>query len=135
MEGCPAAPIEISICHSFIMKDLKSRLLENPGESVRVGFSSEEFNDLPLTHENQSAKNVRWARMVENTSKSVDLLLFSDETTSLCRRSNMRKELLKQTFGDWNDKWEHIIAENDLEERKRQRKKWTERHECSECTS
>ena len=38
-----------------------------------------------------------------------------------------RKEVLKQTFKDWklilnDDKWEHIIAENDLEERKRQRK-------------
>ena len=50
-----------------------SRLLENPGESVRVGFSSEEFSDLPLTRENQPAKKVRWARMVESTSKSVDL--------------------------------------------------------------
>ena len=102
------------------MKDLKSRLLEIPGESVRVGFSSEEFNELPLTRENQSGNKVRWARMAENTSKSVDLLLFADDTTSLCRRSNMqhRKELLKQTFGDWkltlnDDKWEHIIAEND----------------------
>ena len=76
--------------------------------------------------------------MVEGTSKSVNLLLFADDTTSLCRRSNMqhRKELLKQTFGDWklilnDDKWEHIIAESDPEERKRQRKKWKERHECS----
>ena len=34
------------------MKDLKSRLLENPDESVRVGFGSEEFNDLPLIQEN-----------------------------------------------------------------------------------
>ena len=39
-----------------------------------------------------------------------------------------RKELLKQTFGDWKlilngDKCEHIIAESDPEERKRQRKK------------
>ena len=51
-EGCPAAPIEFSIYHSFIMKDLKSRLLENLNESVRVGFSSEEFDDLPLIREN-----------------------------------------------------------------------------------
>ena len=34
-----------------------------------------------------------------------------------------RKEMLKQTFKDWklflnDDKWEHIIAENDPEERK-----------------
>ena len=38
------------------------------------------------------------------------------------------KELMKQTFGYWkltlnDDKWDHIIAENDPEERKRQRKK------------
>ena len=37
-EGCPAAPIEFSIDHSFIMKDLKSRLLENPDGNIRVGF-------------------------------------------------------------------------------------------------
>ena len=35
-----------------------------------------------------------------------------------------RKELLKQTFKDWklllnDDKWEHIVAENDPEERKK----------------
>ena len=121
-EGCPAAPIEFSIYHSFIMKDLKSRLLENSDESVRVGFSSEEFNDLPLIRENQPAKKVRWARMVESTSNSVNLLLFADDTTSLCKRSNMqhRQELLKQTFGDWKL---IIIAENDPEERQRQRKK------------
>ena len=41
-EGWLAAPIEFSIFHSFIMKELKSR-------GVRFGFSSEEFNDLPLT--------------------------------------------------------------------------------------
>ena len=84
------------------MKDLKSRLLENSVESVRVGFNSEEFNDLPLIRENQPAKKVRWSRRVESTSKSVNLPLFADDTTSLCRRSNMqhRKELLKQTFGD-----------------------------------
>ena len=66
-EGCHSdgAPIEFSIYHSFIMKELRSRLLENPGESVRVGFGSEEFNDLPLIRENQPAKKVRWARMVE----------------------------------------------------------------------
>ena len=95
-EGCPAAPIVFSIYHSFIRKNLKSRLLENSDESVRVGFSSEEFHDLPLIRENQTAKKVRWARMVESTSKSVNLLLFTDDTTSLCRRSNMqhRKELL-----------------------------------------
>ena len=128
-EGCPAAPIEFSIYH-FIMKDLKSRLMKSPDESVRVGFGSEEFNDLPLIRENAPTKKIRWARKVEQTSKSVNLLLFADDTTSLCRRSNMqdRKEMLKQTFKDWklilnDDKWEHIIAENDPEERKRQRKK------------
>ena len=129
-EGCPAAPIKFSIYHSFIMKDLKSRLLENPDESVRVGFGSEEFNDLPLIRGNPPTKKVRWARTVEQTSKSVNLLLFADDTTNLCRRSNMqnREDLLKQTFKDWklilnDDKWEHIIAESDPEERKRQRRK------------
>ena len=70
-----------------------------------------------------------WARKVEQTSKPVNLLLFADDTTSLCRRSNIqnRKEVLKQTFKDWklilnDDRWEHIIAENDPEERKKQRK-------------
>ena len=67
--------------------------------------------------------------MVEITSNSVDFLLFEDVTISLCRTSIMqhRKDLLRQTFGDWkltlnDDKWEHIVAENDPEERKRQRK-------------
>ena len=129
-EGCPAAPIEFSIYHSFIMKELKARLLENPEESIRVGFGTEEFNDLPLIRENTPTKKVRWARRVEQTSKSIDLLLFADDTTSLCRRSNMqnRKDILKQTFKNWklilnDDKWEHIIVENDPEERKLQRKK------------
>ena len=92
-------------------------------------FGSEEYNDLPLIRGNPPSKKVRWARMVEQTSKSVNLLLFADDTTSLCRRSNMqdRKEMLKQTFKDWklilnDDKWEHIIAESDPEERKQQRK-------------
>ena len=70
-EGCSAAPIEFSIYQSFIMKDLKSRLLENPDESVRVGFGSDEFNDCPLIRENLPARKVRWARTVEGTSKSV----------------------------------------------------------------
>ena len=101
-EGCPAAPIEFSIYQSFIMKDLKTRLLRNSDESGRVGFGSEEYNDLPLIRENSPTKKIRWARTVEQTSKSVNLLLFADDTTSLCRRSNMqnRKEL-KQTFKDW----------------------------------
>ena len=92
------------------MKDLKLRLLENPDENICVGFGTD--------------------RKVEQMSKSVNLLLFADDTTSLCRKSNMqnRKEMLKQAFKDWklilnDDKWEHIIAENDPEERKRQRKK------------
>ena len=129
-DGCPAAPIEFSIYHSFIMKDLKARLLQSDDENIRVGFGSEDFNDLPLIRENSPTKKIRWARKVEQTSKPVNLLLFADDTTSLCRRSNMqnRKEMLKQTFKDWklilnDDKWEHIIAENDPEERKRQRKK------------
>ena len=116
-EGCPAAPIEFSIYHSFIMKDLKSRLLRSYGESVRVGFGSEDYNDLPLIRENPPTKKVRWARTVEQTSKSVNLLLFADDTTSLCRRSNVqnRKDLLKQTFKDWklilnDDKWEHTSS-------------------------
>ena len=96
-EGCPAAPIEFSIYHSFIMRDLKSRLLRNSDERVRVGFGSEEYNDLPLIRENSPTKKIRWARKVEQTSKSVNLLLFADDTTSSRRRSNMqnRKELLK----------------------------------------
>ena len=125
-EGCPDAPIEFSIYHSNIMSDLKSRLLENSDESVRVGFASEEFNDLPLIRDKPPAKKVRWTRTVEGTSKSVNLLLFADDTMNLCRRSNMQhcKELLQQPFGDWklilnDDKWEHIIAESDPEERKR----------------
>ena len=129
-EGCPAAPIEFSIYHSFIMKDLKARLSESPEESIRVGFGTEEFNDLPLIREKAPTKKIRWARKVEQTSKSIDLLLLADDTTSLCRRSNMqnRKEMLKQTFKDWklilnDDKWEHIIAENDPEERRQQWKK------------
>ena len=58
-------------------------------------------------------KKIRWARKVEQTSKSIDLLLFADDTTSFCRRSNMqnRKEILKKTFKNWklnlnDDKWE-----------------------------
>ena len=39
-EGCPAAPIEFFNLPLFIMKDLKSRLLENSDESVRVGFGA-----------------------------------------------------------------------------------------------
>ena len=102
-EGCPAAPIEFSIYHSFIMKELKARLLENQEESIRVGFGTEEFNDLPLIRENAPTKKMRWARRVEQTSKSIDFLLFADDTTSLCRRSNLqnRKEILKQTFKNW----------------------------------
>ena len=116
-EGCPAAPI-------FIMNDLKSRLLENPDENICVGFDTEEFNDLPLIREYAPTKKIRWARKVEQMSKPVNLLLFADDTTSMCRKSNMqhRKEMLKQAFKDWklilnDDKWEHIIAENDPEER------------------
>ena len=102
-EGCPAANIEFSIYHSFIMKDLKTRLLQSDDENIRVGFGSENFNDLPLIRENSPTKKIRWARKVEQTSKPVNLLLFADDTTSLCRRSNMqdRKEMLKQTFKDW----------------------------------
>ena len=55
-EGCPAAPIEFSIYHSFIMKDLKSRLLHSSDENIRVGFGSEDFNDLPLIRENSPTK-------------------------------------------------------------------------------
>ena len=51
-EGCPAAPIEFSIYQSYIMKDLKTRLLQSDDENVRVGFGSEDFNDLPLIREN-----------------------------------------------------------------------------------
>ena len=83
-EGCPAAPIEFSIYQSFIMRDLKSRLLDNSDESVRVGFGFEEFNDLPLIRENPPAKKVSWARMVEGTSKSVNLLLFADAEDRTC---------------------------------------------------
>ena len=45
-EGCPAVPIEFSIYHSFIMKELNARMMENQEESIRVGFGTEEFNDL-----------------------------------------------------------------------------------------
>ena len=131
-EGYPAAPIEFSIYHSFIMKDLKSRLLQNSDESVRVGFGSEEYKDHPLIRGNPPTKKLRWARMVEQTSKSINLLLFADDTTSLCRRSNMqeRKEMLKQTLKDWklilnDDKWEHIIAENGSDKER----KWTKQQE------
>ena len=55
-EGCPAAPIEFSIYQSYVVKDLKSRLLRNSDESVRVGFGSEEYNDLPLIRENSLTK-------------------------------------------------------------------------------
>ena len=55
-EGCPAAPIEFSIYHSFIMKELKARMLEKSRESIRVGFGTEEFNDLPLIRENAPDK-------------------------------------------------------------------------------
>ena len=112
------------------MKDVKSRLLANPGEGVRVGFSSEEFNDLPLIRQRPPKKKVTWRNTITNTCRQIDLLLFADGTTSLCTWSEVQngKELMKQTFGDWkltlnDDKWEHIIAENDPEERKRQRKK------------
>ena len=112
-EGCPASPIEFSICHFVIMKELKARLLENQEESVRVGFGTEEFNYLPLIRENAPTKKIRWARKVEQTSKSIDLLLFANNTTSFCRRSNMqnRIEILKKTFKNWklnlnDDKWE-----------------------------
>ena len=81
-EGCPAAPIEFSIYHSFIMKDLKSRLLENPEESIRVGFGTEEFNDLPLIRENAPTKKIGWARRVEQTSKSVSFC--SQMTPRVC---------------------------------------------------
>ena len=51
-----------------------------------------------------------------------------------------RKEMLKQTFKDWklilnDDKWEHIIAENDPEERKRQRKKMDKTAKNTWCSS
>ena len=77
-----------------------------------MGFGTEEFNYLPLIQENAPTKKIRWARKVEQTS-SIDLLLFADDTTSFCRRSNMqnRKEILKKTFKNWklnlnDDKWE-----------------------------
>ena len=114
-EGSPAAPIEFSIYHSFIMKDLKSRLLRSSDESIRVGSGSEDFNDLQLIRENSATKKIRWARKVQQTSKSVNLLLFADDTTSLCRRSNMqdRKEMLKRTFKDWKlifgMPWAHFV--------------------------
>ena len=85
-EGCPAAPIEFSMYHFFISKDLKSRLLGNPRESVRVGFSSEEFNDL----EHPPTKKVTWRNTITNTLRPIDLLLFSDDTTYLCRLSEMQ---------------------------------------------
>ena len=55
---------------------------------------SRSFAKISLT------EKVRWARTVEQTSKSINLLLFADDTTSLCRRSNMqdRKEILKKTL-------------------------------------
>ena len=127
MSSCARRIFNLSLLHH---EGFEIKTAGKPEESVRVGFGFEEFNDLPLIRENPLAKKVRWARTVEQTSKSVNLLLFADDTTSLCRKSNMqnRKDLLKQTFKDWklilnDDKWEHIIAENDLEERKRQRKK------------
>ena len=140
-EGCPAAPIEFSIYHSVIMKDLKSRLLENPDESVRVGFGSEEFNDLLLIRENPSCKkSLDGQEQWRGTSKSVDLLLFADDTTSLCRRSNMqhRKELLKQTFGRLEAHLErrqmgaHHCRKRSGGNGNDSGRKWTEQHECLE---
>ena len=41
-EGCPAAPIEFSIYHSFIMKDSKARLLESPPAHTRKSTDKED---------------------------------------------------------------------------------------------
>ena len=129
-EGCPAASIEFSIYHSFTMIDLKSRLSGYLDGRVQVGFSSEEFNELPLVRDHLPAKKVTGMNKITNTARPVDLLLIADDTTSLCRRSHMQqfKELMKQTFDDWkltlnDDTWEHIICEADPEARKLQRKK------------
>ena len=75
------------------MMDLKARLMENPGGRVHVGFSSEEFNELPLIREHQ----VTWMNKITSTSRPVELLLFADDTTSLCRQSYLQqyKEMMK----------------------------------------
>ena len=128
-EGCPAAPIEFFKLPLFHHEGVESEAAGKSRRKHSCGFWYR-FNDLPLIRENAPTKKIRWARRVEQTSKSIDLLLFADDTPSLCRRSNMqnRKEILKQTFKNWklilnDDKWEHIIVENDPEERKLQRKK------------
>ena len=118
-EGCPAAPIEFSIYHSFIMKDLKARLMENQGGKVHVEFSSDDVTTLPLEH--PPANEVTRMNKITNTATPVELLWFANDITSLCRQSYMRqyKERMKQTFGD--DNWEHITAESVPEKRKAQR--------------
>ena len=136
-EGFLAAPIEFSIYHFFIMKDLKARLMVNQDGKVHVGFSSDDVTTLPLIREHQPAKKVTRTNKMTNTATHVELFLFADDTTSLCRQSYMQqyKEKMKQTFGDWklttnDDKWEHITADSDPEKRKARRKTWTKWHAC-----
>ena len=100
-EGCPAAPIEFLIYHTFMMKDLKAHMKEKQDGKVRVGFGSDDVATLPLIREHPPAKKVTWLNKITNTATPVELLLFADDTSSLCRQSYMQqyKDKMKQIFG------------------------------------
>ena len=87
-EGCPATPIEFSIL------PLNRDCWKTPMKVFVLVFGSEECKS--------ACKNSQMGKNCGANVEDRQSLLFADDTTSLCRRSNMqnRKDLLKQTFKD-----------------------------------